>query len=193
MKTTVGCLAASCLTASLCLSNSVWADTRTVGAGGTGGGPFEASCGASWALRGLEMRGGSWVDSVKPDCIGSSSANIDAQVDEKVIEPSFGGPGGGPKRLFCYKNTAVRGLRVTDGMLTDHIRGVTGIDLVCGSPDGRGGPVNQAYGSFRAPNKPNSNSQTLSCPTGQIATGIYGRSGKWVDQIGLVCGPPRTH
>ena len=34
-------------------------------------------------------------------------------------------------------------------------------------------------------------SNTQRCPTGQVAVGVHGRSGKWLDSIGLICGVPR--
>lgn len=32
---------------------------------------------------------------------------------------------------------------------------------------------------------------TQRCPAGQVAVGIHGRSGKWLDSLGLICGEPR--
>ncbi len=34
--------------------------------------------------------------------------------------------------------------------------------------------------------------QYQNCPSGQVAIGIHGRSGLWVDAIGLICGAPRS-
>lgn len=155
-------------------------------------GPYAATCGETWALRGLDLRAGSWIDAVRPLCIGSSTPNIEGAVDEKHVDPFFGGGGGGPHRLWCYKNTAVRGLMVNHGMVTDHTRAVVGLQLVCGSPDGRGGPIEQAYARYFNETKPRSVWTTLSCPPGLVATGIFGRSGQWLDQIGLVCDTPRV-
>ena len=172
----------------LAAGGTALAATRTAAAGGGGGGPFVASCGSGWSLRGFDARVGSWIDAVKPICIGSSTNALESAVDEKVVNPAFGGTGGEPKRLWCYKNAAVRAIIVQSGKVTDKTRAVTSIRLVCGTRDGLGAPTPSVYGDYFAPQKPDNRTERLTCPSGQVATGIYGRSGKWLDQIGLVCG-----
>lgn len=164
------------------------ADTRTAGAGGGGGGPFQAGCGSGWVLRGFALRTGSWVDAATPICLLTGAAGIDSHVDEKLMPPAFGGGGGAPRRIACDRNAAVRGLLVEHGMVTDKTRAVTGVELICGSPDGRGAPLSQPNLFAYSPAKPKSIDVRLACPAGQVATGIFGRSGQWLDQIGLICG-----
>lgn len=175
------------LLASLAWTVPAQAETRTAGGGGGGGGPYQAGCGSGWVLRGLALRTGSWVDSATPICLLTGATGIDSHVDEKLVPPAFGGSGGGPRRIACDRNTAVRGLRVEHGMVTDRTRTVTGIELVCGSPDGRGPWLPQAHTAVYSPSKPKSRVDRLDCPPGLVATGIFGRSGQWLDQIGLVC------
>jgi hypothetical protein len=163
------------------------AETRTPGAGGGGGGPFQASCGSGWMLRGFALRTGSWIDAATPICILTGATGIDSHVDEKLLAQTFGGGGGGPRRIACDRNAAVRGLQVEHGMATDKTRVVTGVELICGKPDGSGGPLSQPNLVAYSPAKPKSIDVRLSCPPGQVATGVFGRSGQWLDQIGLVC------
>ena len=100
-----------------------------------------------------------------------------------------GGQGGGENNMYCDSTELVRGLTATSGEVTNHIRAVTKMQLTCARPAG----IPNGYDSgstvtLGGPDKNNSTSSLLVCPGRQVATGIYGRKGKWLDQIGLVCG-----
>ena len=174
----------------LALATPVQAETLIPAAGGGGGGPFVARCPGNESLSGLLLRSGSWVDAVQAECSASASVDINAPAIAGDMVDGGGGGGGGRKDLPCNFNMRVWALDVGHGMVTDHTRAVTAIGLVCGRADGRG-TTRVADSAFFPPEKPKNRLERLSCPPGQVAIGIHGRSGQWVDALGLICGPPR--
>lgn len=166
------------------------AEVRTGVVGGNGGVPFSYSCGDGFVLRGVFAHTGSWVDGIEAVCAVASGkfAGVTKGTNERGDTGNryYGGSGGGATNALCNKREAAWGLKATSGMLTGHIRGVTRIELGCGSSSGNG---DQLYGTRQigGPDKPDATSSQLTCPRGTVATGIFGRAGKWLDQIGLIC------
>ena len=163
------------------------AQTVLAAAGGGGGVHFSSSCGASgWVMSGLSMRVGSWVDSVKPICVGANFP--DRSADRKVVEPNRGGAGGGPKVIECWHNAyAIRGVAVSHGTGNNNLRVVTGIKLLCGTADGLGGLQTPPNGAFQGTSRLQPRTEQYVCPKGEVVTAIYGRSGIFLDSIGVVC------
>ncbi len=164
--------------------------------GGPGGGQFKAPCRPNEYLAGFELRAGDDVDAIRPVCASSTAAVANTAW--------FGGPGGKPVQLRCPSQIPAVIALVVLAEGADTVV-VNNIHLYCGLPlpnqrlpdypsavfDGPtavasrpavpgaiGGAPIQTSGNFQ------------SCPAGQIATGIHGRSGIWLDAMGLICGAP---
>jgi hypothetical protein len=71
------------------------ADTFSPAAGGNGGGPFQAHCGANHSVITLIIRGGAWIDAAEPACSSTRAATDPSPRDEWVVEPFNGGQGAG--------------------------------------------------------------------------------------------------
>lgn len=164
----------------------VLADSNDSAEGGNGGVPFKYTCGAAAVLRGFGARTGSWFDAITPICAAAWGNDKGAVV--RRPEPWFGGPGGGKTEILCPSGSNIVSMRVSSGMLTSHIRGVTQLLLACGNA-GPSGKSMVAAGPLGGPDKPKLHRTELLCAPGQVALGVIGRSGKWLDQIGLICGP----
>ena len=184
LKTTRVIISA-CILSSVTLVFPAYAETLTGTSGGTGGGAFKQSCRSGFVLRGIGAKVGSWVDGVTPVCT-VAFGHLKGSTQEDGLG-WFGGDGGDNKNTLCSKGEAVLGISATSGMLTGHIRGVTELSFLCGTPAGDSGGSVSGSTPIGGPNKPNSIKAFLKCPRGLVATGIYGRSGKWLDQIGLIC------
>lgn len=164
--------------------------------GGPGGGQFKVPCPPGQYLAGFELRAGDDVDAIRPVCASSTAALANTAW--------FGGPGGKPVQLRCPSQIpAVIGLDVAAEGAETVV--VNNIHLYCGLPlpnqrqpdypsavfDGPTAVASRpafpgAIGG--APVQKSENFQ--SCPAGQIATGVHGRSGVWFDAMGLICGLP---
>ena len=155
--------------------------------GGNGGGYFRDACESGSYLIGLNVRHGAWIDNVQPVC-----ARWDGQFGTRYNGGSHGGGGGGPGQLFCPVGqipTAL-GLEFNTGPF------VATVGAACRDA------VTDALGKFveigtrpnGEPTVPVQDQPRLalvfsSCPGGEVAVGIHGRSGSFVDALGLICGP----
>jgi hypothetical protein len=185
--------------------------------GGFGGGQFIAPCGATENLMGFELRAGDYIDAIRPVCVISygpreireppltlGSGLVD-QVGPlgtfAVVAPGwFGGPGGGIVRALCPAATPiVIGMYVSaEGISTITVNSV---HLFCGQAIATQTPATYPSAVFDAPlAKPDCGAfecdsvqfqeDTQQCPAGQVAVGVHGRAGKWLDSVGLICGAP---
>jgi hypothetical protein len=170
--------------------------------GGGGGDKFVARCPQGQFLTGLKLRTGDWVDAIRPLCVtayGPADVGpIESSPLDVVIPPHmFGGNGGDLRQLICLSDTPiVTGMSVyAEGITVT----VNSIDLFCGnaattqrapSKD----PSAQFNGTFpygTALRRDWSQSEdTQRCPTSLVAVGINGRSGEWLNAVGLICGVP---
>jgi hypothetical protein len=159
-----------------------------------GGSQYQSQCGPTQNLTGFELRVGDFIDAIRPVCVVTYGATA---IGDQVVSPTWnGGTGGQPIKLMCPKNTPiVIGISASYTLpvhTTDYV--LSGIHLFCGQAvpsqsapalpaaifDGKGGVGNGVY-----PLGP----QT--CSAGQVAVGAHGRSGLYVDAVGLICGAPR--
>ena len=173
------------------------ADQALVPIGGSGGGPFTARCAQGAMLTGLELSTGDDVDAIRPVC---AVAYQPEQAGPAMPYPSrYGGNGGGAtSQLICPDATPViTGLYVqAEGADTTIVNRV---HLFCGLAEAtarRGaypgpaydGPKEESGGIWSHFSSPFDD--TAFCPAGLVAVGINGRSGIWLDAVGLVCGAP---
>jgi hypothetical protein len=165
--------------------------------GGPGGGQFFARCTFPEILTGFELRTGDDVDAIRPMCAQAFAA---ANVGASFLYPnSFGGTGGHVVRLQCPANTVVNGIKVAyEGEDTVV---VNTLHVYCGPA-----AVNQPLTSYptlvfdgreirRVQGGPLTGTTPVplyedrqQCPPNLFAVGINGRSGIWLDSVGLICG-----
>ncbi|MEO8366347.1 MAG: tachylectin-related carbohydrate-binding protein [Pseudoxanthomonas sp.] len=170
------------------------ADAALAPLGGGGGGAFTSRCPQGKVLAGLEIRAGDDIDSVRALC--ATPLGRDA-VDHPVpFTDPFGGDGGSPRGSFVCPDAmpVVTGLRVESEGEDTTI--VNGISMYCGKVDRVQPEDPRIAEQFIAPrlggdaDDNHASSGDALCPPGSVAVGIDGRSGVWLDAIGLVCGAP---
>jgi hypothetical protein len=153
--------------------------------GGQGGNPFRIECGQDRFLVGLTGRAGDWIDQVAPIC---TTVYGTRWAETPTTEQAVGGRGGGPFTTMCPKDTVVSAV---GGLAGDF---VVSIELNCKVPGSSnsvsaqpekvgGGKTSSTRGSFCSGNED---------LNGELANGIFGRAGAYVDQLGLTCGTVRT-
>ncbi|MEO8017410.1 MAG: hypothetical protein ABI769_06330 [Pseudomonadota bacterium] len=167
--------------------------------GGAGGGDFVARCTRGDILTGFELQTGDDVDSIRPICARPMTAT---SIGERFLfGRKFGGDGGGStKQLLCPDNApAIAGVGIDiDGRDT---KIVNGIDIFCSAIVPNQPMTATAATSYMGPHPEGGAFTTVLnfedynrqiCPAGLVPVGISGRSGVWLDSVGLICGatPP---
>ena len=149
---------------------------------------------------GKSSRGGTALPSIIDALIKPGSVLRNQNV---LVGKSHGGLRGTPRDLVCpWERPVLLGILVEKKGAETVV--VNSIALFCG----------QALASQVVPDLPNAifegprynpsepligptglwstpYAQIQNCPAGQVAIGLHGRSGLWVDAIGLICGAPR--
>lgn len=170
--------------------------------GGLGGNTDREDCPKGSYLVGLEGSTDAWVDRVAPVCApwlrGSQAFGAPS------VRRSFGWSTGGNKREKRCTDTG-RSLAIQSWWIRllrsdDHY--VQSIEMYCDSlptpfPTTNWGPRLEfgtgpvvIYGDEIVTGGPFSSQPPFqACPAGEVATGIRVRAGKYVDAIGLICGP----
>jgi hypothetical protein len=168
--------------------------------GGTGGGQYIARCNSGQYLTGFQLRTADDVDAIRPLCVSIYGPDEVSAADP--FRSYLGGDGGEKRDIVCPSNTPiVVGLKI--GWEGQETTIVNNIHLFCGLA-----AANQTISEFpsavfdgpiiKGDPRPFTGAfitavtfRTQRCPDGYIALGINGRSGKWVDSVGLICGVPR--
>jgi hypothetical protein len=159
--------------------------------GGPGGGPFTLQCAPGTYLLGVGLHTGQWVDSIRANCLPYDPATD--QFVRPSQGPSFtqftGGSGGAPAIVQngCSPERYVSGVKI--GFTRDGNRPlyIDNVEVHCRVLSGYGGdqsvciPAADGCGYGLA--------FTVDCPPGQAAIGLFGRSGVYVDALGLICAP----
>jgi hypothetical protein len=188
------------------LSSSAFADQYVDMVGGPGGGRFEEHCPGQEILVGLELRTGDDVDAVRPLCAPAHGAAARGPVSRLTWH---GGEGGGNYvDLLCPEDLpAIQSIFIySEGLETEVVNTV---ELTCDHANGDGQVHAYKMQSFQGPvirperadlfffpvyfGNPDSDKGEVACVEGQVATGIQGRSGRWLDALGLICGDPRFY
>lgn len=182
---------------SAAISTAAQSETYLNPLGGPGGSPFSRRCPPGEALHGFELRAADDVDAIRPICFRTGGPG-------QSISPGMyagewhGGSGGRIGRVNCPVNqqiSAVVGMIVASEGRTEVVNEIV---LFCGlvssntfEPSTPGaifeGP---RYKGTASPGRPTYNRQSQQCPKGAIAVGVHGRTGVWVDAIGLICAAP---
>lgn len=177
--------------------------------GGLGGNTDREDCPKGWYLVGLAGKTGSWVDRIAPICApwlrGSQAFGAPS------ARRSFGWSTGGNERHESCMNSG-RNRHVIESWTIAFLKSdnhyVQYIWANCMglAPVGVKGS-GEAYFDFGSPPSMPPGDEKISnervtpgpvktewtkdqaCPAGEVATGIRVRSGKFIDAIGLICGP----
>jgi len=179
------------------LSAQAQADERLgpVARNDPGGSPFDARCPEGEVLTGFDLWSGDHVDAIRPLCIPALAGQF------KPYPSRFGGNGGsGPNQLVCPNDAPVV-IAMEIGLEAY----VNNIHLYCGraitaaqrtpfpmavydGPVSRGEEHCTLWGDCSP--ALDKKVGTLRCSAGLVGVGINGRSGKFLDALGLICGAP---
>jgi hypothetical protein len=185
------------------VTSNIHAEAYLPAIGGSGGGQFKVPCPQGQNLMGFELRTGDDVDAIRPVCVISyGPIKFNAP---PVTSAWSGGPGGQFAQLLCPAQTpVVIGLFVAAEGVDTIV--VNNIHLYCGQAAST--QTKEIYPSeiFDAPgytpspawlgigidgNLAHESRKQQRCPDGQVAVGVHGRSGIWLDAMGLICDTPR--
>lgn len=162
------------------------ATTRTSSFGGAGGGDFFSPCGGRSLMTGIRARAGSWIDALAPICTEYDPVRRTLTGAPRTGSTN-GGSGGGPTQITCLPP---RGVVVKiEATQADNRDGSVGVIVVsCGDhldptrPVGLAPESSASFGQSRR-----GAAFQMSCPPPFVAGGIFGKSGKFIDRIGLMC------
>ncbi|MCP5265174.1 MAG: hypothetical protein H6934_03650 [Burkholderiaceae bacterium] len=166
--------------------------------GGPGGGYFRSLCSGDYVV-GLYLRSGAWVDAVGLKC-GSFIPSEGRFRQPPWNKPYHGGGGGSPQVGICPGERYLSAIRVDFTREGAKAKFLDFIEMTCSAVtvgDTMTLCLQTGNGCWHHhPNPPPgpmasfmTNWGTQRCPPGQAAIGIHGRAGKFVDAIGLICGP----
>ena len=188
---------ALCMVICLSLSGAHADETQTFTAGGGGGTPFEVRCPMGEFLVGLEGRTGQIVDGISPICASWNaihSSTTQPQTGTPHVLQHFGGPGGNKvARFVCPEGSALGGWWISDSRGEQPT--VVGYiaDQQCRSIARPTQVVPSNRVSFGSPqSKGLINYGWITCQPGQVAYGLFGGSGVFLDRVGLLCTTPQV-
>ncbi len=153
---------------------------------GTGGMPFHHHAPHSpFALVGLLVRAGAWIDQVTPIY---AELLDDGHLGPDFYGPSFGGPGGTPQELRVEPGHVVTGMQTRSGNFIDGIRLLEtrwNGQLSDGESRWTRWVLGHSVGGVERPER-------IAEPFGRaLVMGIAGRSGKYLDNLTFVSAEPQ--
>src|SRR5262245_47067240 len=172
--------------------------------GGPGGAPFRAQCPAGRFLVGVSIRSGAWLDAIFPLCAGFLP---DQRLFAGTTRGSrHGGTGGSPllRDGSCPSDHAMVGMKFGWTRGENSIAFVDYVEVICQNlKTGNRMQVCLQTGHGCWDKHPNPPPPTFpgglnvfgdspfvqNCPNREAATGLRGRSGSFVDALGLICSP----
>jgi len=160
--------------------------------GGNGGGQFQLRCPAGENyLAGLEVTTDERVSTVKLIC---GTRQGEALVSPVRVGPDQGTVSGNRTSAICPIGGTVNDISVGADGNSGGIIGVWSISLRCGNAHGQLGIGNPTYitlagfqqegGLMSGPTETYGEDE---CPPTYVAKGVWGRSGLFIDAIGLIC------
>ena len=149
----------------------------------SGGMPFSAPPpGTSFALVGLSIRAGAWIDQVTPIF---AELLEDGHVGTPVNGPSYGGHGGVLQELRCAPGCVVTGIQTRSGSFVDAIR------LLQTRWDGNLQPAESMWTPWVGGHGGVERAERVVDPSSAgIVIGLTGRAGLYVDNLTVVVGEP---
>ena len=162
--------------------------SRTDTFGGPGGGTFELACPEGSFLTGLRARSGAWVDALSPVC--SRWVRSSETLGEIGDQPFTGGSGGGESFIRCDGRRGVI-VGVSMHQANNRDRSIGNITVYCGDFKQPSAFWNKLGGSAdflgESAGGPRVDER---CEGGLVAAGLYGKSGAFIDRLGLFCRRP---
>lgn len=151
--------------------------------GGSGGTSFTpVNCPTGQVVVGLGGRSGAVIDTMQLLC---GKANPSGELDPRRIGPSNGG---GLTSAVCPPLSAVVAIQIKSKNWRRHVA-VSQIILTCASRnDGSG----QSKAVFGIGGGDGGNAGSESCPPNTYVGGFAGRSGTWIDALGISTCRPRS-
>jgi len=154
------------------------------------GSPFEVECERGSYLAGFEGRAGAWIDNLRIVCARWDAARGKLEPPAVFEGKQIGwSQGGEPTREKCPIGEGITGVYVQRYSRDDSAYVLHTIEFHCVGAVNGTRPLWRKFGSTSPidtgwkDHKPDDG-----CPEGYLATGIYGRSGEFVDRFfGWVC------
>ncbi|UZR29046.1 jacalin family lectin [Methylococcus mesophilus] len=154
--------------------------------GGSGGSPYRILCPAGSFLTGFEGRAGDYVDRLGLVCSKWSGSELESGQFQHVYAGTS--RGGKAQQVFCPAQHVVHGadfsVLSSDAQLLDEFSFEC---IYMKRPEGNGQRFNFTSTGSRGGWSFGGRSGWHFCPPDEVVIGIYGRSGDFVDRIGLVC------
>ena len=178
-------------------------DYETLSVGGGGGAPFRMRCGQGDYLVGLRARSGDWVDAVAPLCARWEAGR--GAFLPPGLGPMQGGGGGGVFEIRCDERSALASLLIERA--PNQYANVALLVPACAlasdpsrrsariGPDQFGTSIADRLERESDPGVGTSTAVDYNwaamphCNEGDIAVGIFGAAGNYLDRIGLICAP----
>lgn len=163
--------------------------------GNSGGNTFRAECPKGSYLVGLQGKAGECMDRIATLCAPWLHAT--QTFGSASVGPSLGDSRGGNVTFGNCNGGNVKNQAVQSWSLTllrgnnPFVNKVTAQCIALGTP---ASPSNFVFGSSSAPSgsllrDPTVGPWKQTCPGGEVAAGIQGRAGLFLDAVGLICGP----
>jgi hypothetical protein len=161
-------------------------------AGGNGGVPYRLTGSPRQFLSGIAGRAGDFVDRLQLVC----APEIGLALDTGTTQPTSVGHsrGGHTFAINCPRDYAIRGAKWYT--IRSHPEILSHFDLECASFDRPNDPT-IPLSLNTSPDKGcpwpsivcefGTGYGWTYCPSGELAVGLYGRSGDYVDKVGLIC------
>jgi hypothetical protein len=151
--------------------------------GGKGGGMFRGYCPRNTYLIGIAGRTGDWIDAIQPICAEWDTTTQAFSL--AVTGVTSGGSGGGAATVMCPAGMAINGweiarVAVRDDQVVQYVQP----QCLAVFEQGGGQPLGR-FGGHGA--TASADLMRYECPQGQIANGLHGASGAYVDSVGLKC------
>ena len=160
---------------------------------GKDGAPFQFECESGSYLSGFEGRAGAWIDHLRIVCSRWDAARGKLEPPVVVDRQVGQSDGGDPTREVCPTGLAV-GDRHYD--VYAHVEESTwalhSLEFHCVNATDGTRPKWRKFGSTWPANRDTAWGNPIGktdCPNGYVATGIHGRSAKFIHALGLVCRP----
>jgi hypothetical protein len=158
--------------------------------GGPGGHTFRWRCPEGEGLAGLNgrLRSNKMLGSLRPKCrsLGPDKAN------DTHSGPDIGSAGGGGYySVSCSSKAMMVGLAGASGQYVDRL------DLLCAQSADRKTNETRIWGPsdvqvVEGGGGEGGDSFRWRCPTDEVAVGVKGRHGHWIDAVGLLCDTPHS-
>jgi hypothetical protein len=171
--------------------------------GGQGGGDFQAQCAPGQYVVGFAAGAGAWINRIAILCAPYLAEQH--KFGSRTTGEFHGGGGATLQEQYCPVDSYVASIHFGFTRRGSEREYVDDVGMGCARLDGTASAsacINTGEGCSEGgsyvPNvfptgvRDQVHLAFQSCPSGEAATGIHGRSGDYVDALGLICGPAPT-